>query len=72
MQPIDIKYLLAKKGLTQTDIARQCQVTVPAVNKVIAGDRTSHRIATCIAEHLGNPVDAIWPGRYHRNLRRAA
>lgn len=72
MTPLDIKYSLSKRGLSQTDVADSLGVSVVSVHLVISGERTSHRIATHIASALDKTIDEIWPGRYDDSLRRAA
>lgn len=63
----DITYALALCGLTQTDIARRCAVSRSTVSQVIHGRRTSRRIATEIADAVGQPVARLWPIRYEQH-----
>ena len=60
----DITYALALCGLSQTEIARRCEVSRSTVSQVVHGYRTSRRIATEIAVAVGQPVARLWPGRY--------
>lgn len=72
MSPIDIKCMLAKRGVSQTDIASRLGVILVAFHRVINGESASRRIADHIAEVLELSTDQLWSGRYGRNLRRTA
>jgi transcriptional regulator with XRE-family HTH domain len=48
-----IKYRLALKGLTQTDIAIRAGCTRPMVSNVIAGRKVSANVSTALAKSLG-------------------
>lgn len=47
-------YRLSQMGLSQTAIAHKTQVSVPVVNQVIRGVRTSKKIQGAIATTLGH------------------
>jgi len=64
MNPHDIQAALKKADSSQQDVADELDITTGAVNNVLRGRRTSERVAKHIAEKLGQPVDALWPGRY--------
>lgn len=53
MTALEIKYELAKKNLTQSDIARRCKVTMNAVYLVVQGKSRSARIERAIARAIG-------------------
>lgn len=64
MNPLDIQYALKQAGVSQADIARQCQVSKVTVGYVVSGITTSRRVATAIAEATGLTLETLWPGRY--------
>ena len=66
MHPEDIKAHLRKKRSSSAAIARALQVEPGTVSNVIHGRHASRRIALKIAETIGKPVSALWPGRYPR------
>ncbi|MFW2440923.1 MAG: helix-turn-helix domain-containing protein [Arenicellales bacterium] len=66
MDAIDINYKLAKKGISQTNLARSLGVSVVAVHRVIAGEISSYNIASYIAQRLDQPITKLWPGRYDK------
>lgn len=61
MNPNEIKSALVKIGLSQTEIARRCGVTLPTVNQVLTGKTVSAKIRNEIANAIGKPADEIWP-----------
>jgi lambda repressor-like predicted transcriptional regulator len=42
-------------------VAKNLNITVPAVNSVIKGLRQNPRIRQAIAAAIGRPVEQIWP-----------
>lgn len=56
-----IKADLVARGITQTEIAKMLNVSVPIVNQVISGDRKSSRIRKAISMAIGKPVSELWP-----------
>jgi transcriptional regulator with XRE-family HTH domain len=61
MDPIDIKYLLKKKGFTQARIAREYGCTISVVHLVIEGKRRSQGIEKMISGKLGLSVGKLFP-----------
>lgn len=64
-----LKYELALRGISLSDIAREIGVTQPYVSAVVRGHRntwvsTSRRIEALIAQKLGKPVQEVFPDRY--------
>lgn len=68
MHPEDIKAALRKRGFTQAAIAHTLGVSKTAINYVIAGKTQSARVAQAIAAAAGLSVEALWPGRYVKEL----
>lgn len=64
MHPEDIKAALRKAGITPAAISREFCISDMAVSHVIAGRHKSRRIAQRISQVIGQPIDAIWPGKY--------
>ena len=63
----DIQYALYLKGVSQTDVARQADVTRGTVSLVVKGERTSFNIASVISNLLNIPLNRIWTdGRYSK------
>jgi len=56
-----IKEELKARKLTQTVLARRLKCSLPFLNQVISGVRTSRRIQAGIAAYIGKPMDEIWP-----------
>jgi lambda repressor-like predicted transcriptional regulator len=72
MHHADIHASLVKKGVQQQDIAAKTNVTPTTVSLVIRGKTTSFKVAKAISEVVGKPVNLLWPGKYSRQLRKAA
>jgi len=60
MDAIEIKYQLARKGLTVSDIAASLGIARTSVSQVIHGRRASKRVAQSIADAIGMPVGDIF------------
>jgi len=63
----DIQYLLKKKGLSLTDVARQLNVTTPAIFLVIRGFKTSQRVVHHIEKLLGMAPNTLEISREKRD-----
>jgi lambda repressor-like predicted transcriptional regulator len=61
MSPKEIIILLKLLDVTQSSVAKNLNITVPAVNSVIKGLRQNPRIRQAIAAAIGRPVEQIWP-----------
>lgn len=64
MEPIDIIHELKKRGKSQTQLARDLDISNSVVNNVIHGKVTSHTVAQYIATFLGKQLNDIWPEQY--------
>jgi lambda repressor-like predicted transcriptional regulator len=64
VEPIDIIHELKKRGKSQTQLARDLDISNSVVNNVIHGKVTSHTVAQYIATFLGKQLNEIWPGQY--------
>ena len=62
MKSEEIKDLLSKAGVTQTDIADNLDPPVrqPAVNQVIHKRQTSRRIQDAICAVIKKPFEEVW------------
>jgi len=72
MNALDIHYELRRSGTSQAQIARSLNVSPAAVRRVLTGESASRRIAGAVSAAIGKSPAEIWPGRYDRDLRRAA
>ena len=72
MNPFDIKALLGKRGITQTQIARVMRVSPQMVRRVIFNQSASARIAEAISRAVGKPVSELWPLSYKETLASPA
>ncbi len=66
---IEISYRLRTLGWTQSNLARELNVSSGMVNNVIHNRVTCHRVAVRIAELLNLPMQVLWPGRYEYKPR---
>lgn len=66
MEPLEIKILLMRAGVTQSEIARRCGVTLAQVQRVIKGDVSFH-IREEIAKTVGKDVSELWPAYYRKS-----
>ena len=62
MSPSDIRIAMIRAGVTQAALARELQVSRPAVHLILEGKATSQRIREKIAERIGVDIRCIWPG----------
>jgi len=58
---IDIKAELKQRKLSQTKLAAKLRCSIPFLNQVISGARTSKRIQAGIAAYLSKNTCEIWP-----------
>lgn len=61
LTPQDRKAELVRRGLTMSDVARQLDLSLNHVSKVIAGERRSPRVEQAIAELIQRPVHRVFP-----------
>ena len=71
MDAIEITYRLRRLGFTQSDIAREMEVSQSVVSNTIRGRVTCHRVASRVAALLGQDVQTLWPKRYQFKPRGA-
>jgi lambda repressor-like predicted transcriptional regulator len=64
MSPSEIGIAMIQAGITQSEIARDEQVSQNAVHLVIEGKGVSDRIRKRIAERIGIDIKRIWPSTY--------
>lgn len=58
---INIQAELKTRKITQTKLAKKLKCSLPFLNQVITGIRTSKRIRGGIAAYIDKPVSEIWP-----------
>lgn len=61
MTATEIKIALLRAGVSQSDIARECDRTPAAVHNVIYGYNGSATLQAAIARHVGRPVQEVFP-----------
>ena len=61
MNPHDIKALLGKKGVKQTQLAAALKVSQQMVSAVILSTSNSRRVQLAIARATGLPASDLWP-----------
>jgi transcriptional regulator len=61
MTSTDIKILLLRKKMTQTEVARRLNTTVGMVNHIITRRYNSKRLKKDFADMLKIPVNVMWP-----------
>jgi putative transcriptional regulator len=61
MHPAMIQAALKVRGISQVQIARQCEVTHTGVYQVIQGRARSAKIEKCIAKVTGLTLAELWP-----------
>ena len=55
-----IKSMLVERGIYQSDIARDLNVSGALVSKVVSGKDRSRRVQEKIANVLGLPYEKLW------------
>ena len=60
-----VKALMQLKGITMAEIARELNISVPAVSEAISATQNSYRVMRTVAEKLGVSLDELsqWYGR---------
>jgi len=61
MTPTEIKILLLKNNVTQSDIANKLNISIQAVSMVIQGAARSRRVQQAVADACNLNVKDIWP-----------
>jgi len=56
-----IRAEMVRKGVLNSEIAREEDVSPAYVYYVLAGKRQGYRIRAAIAEKVGKPVEELWP-----------
>jgi orotate phosphoribosyltransferase-like protein len=57
------KVELMRRGLTAAEIGRECTVSRQAVTQVLLDQERSEKIEACIAKHLDEPVEQLFPAK---------
>ncbi len=60
MTPIQIKHALAKAGITQVQIADDCDVSKSFVSQIINNTAKGHSVRCHIAKVINLPVNKVW------------
>ena len=66
-----IKAALVAEGVSLTEIARSCGVSVGFVSRVVAGSKRSLKVEREIARRLDKPADQVFPDPPQRARRIA-
>lgn len=61
ISPLDLRSLMLRKGVKQTQIAKDLDVSNTAVNLIIEGKSRSARIELAIAVALDQSVETLFP-----------
>ena len=64
MTPLDIKIELLRAGVSQADIARECEVSRSQVSRVIGNQCVSDHVRRAVATAIGKGVEDVWPEYY--------
>ena len=64
MDPVEIKVIMLRRGLTQEKLAGRVEYTVSAVNTAINRAQGSDRLLKAIARELGKDPRELWPDRF--------
>lgn len=64
MDPTEIRVALFRAKITQAEIARQCNVSISMVSRVIDGNSVSHKVRTAIADAINIDIRRTWPSTY--------
>lgn len=64
MDSLDIVHELKKRGKSQSQLARDLDMSISVVNSVIHGKVTSHTVAQHISNILGKEINDLWPNQY--------
>jgi len=76
MDTVQVKILLLKSGLSQTDIAHELGITQPAVNLILFGQRPGYKYQGRIARMLGVKISDLFrntkPKRVKKPTRRSS
>jgi len=61
MDKLKRKALVVMAGVTQSQIAKDAEVSVAAISRVINGSLTTPRLRKIVAEAVNKPVDVLFP-----------
>lgn len=64
MDPIEIKVLMLRRGITQRKLAEQVDYTLGAVNEAINSGKGSDRLLKAVAQALDKEPSELWPRRF--------
>ncbi|MDP8228155.1 MAG: helix-turn-helix transcriptional regulator [Candidatus Electryoneaceae bacterium] len=68
MLPVAIRVAMARKGLSQRDIARHLGISEQAISFILHGQRQARRSRKLIGELLGVDLDVHVPVRVPRKI----
>ena len=71
MHPEQIKAEMRMAGVTPAMVCDELKVAPSSVSQTISGHIKSRRIQARIAQIVGKPVEAIWPGQVVLRRSRA-
>ena len=61
MDKLKRKALVVMAGVTQSQIAKDADVSVAAISRVINGSLTTPRLRKIVAKAVNKPVDVLFP-----------
>ena len=62
--PDEIRIAMLRAGISQSELARQNQVSSTMINRVVLGLSVSDRVMRSIADAIGIDIKRIWPSIY--------
>ena len=71
MDPLEIKILMMRAGVTQNYIAKKLGVTPAFVNQIISRTRCTEYVRKAIAKAVKRPVEEIFPGKENQKRKAA-
>jgi lambda repressor-like predicted transcriptional regulator len=71
MEPIDIQYELKKRGITQTEIAKQLDLSPMTISNVVNKHVVSDRVMRAVAAAINRDRRLVFPEYYLSPAKRA-
>ncbi|KPA19072.1 Helix-turn-helix type 3 domain protein [Candidatus Magnetomorum sp. HK-1] len=68
MTSAQIQYELKRKGVSQKDIAKRCDVSATTISKVINHSMISHRIMKAIANAIDKDYKSVFSDYYENSV----
>lgn len=66
MTPAEIKMEMQKKGVLQTELARNIGVSQPTIHHIIYKRSVSARVMKALADSIGKDVRDVFPERFKK------